>query len=168
MGVIGFNKLSDDHFQNGWHWLNGTELFFFFNKTSHSSGAILQNAHVSQKGNRAAKKCESVSGIFEEWITSRSENTSPLGQGMQKLEEISPFTPAVSNLKTFYSADLNVGEWWPARNRVTEWQRWARETETEEDEEWGEGGEETEGRVVLCGERCCQLSWSCVVLEFVF
>lgn len=30
MGVIGFNKLSDDHFQNGWHWLNETEGVFFW------------------------------------------------------------------------------------------------------------------------------------------
>lgn len=33
-----------------------------------------------------------------------------LGEGCREMQEISPFTPAVSNLKTFYSADLNVGE----------------------------------------------------------
>lgn len=49
MGVIGFNKFSDDHFQNGWHWLNETDfLFFFLNKTLRCSRAIIKCAFESK------------------------------------------------------------------------------------------------------------------------
>lgn len=62
---------------------------------------------MNQKGELGCKemsqehlKAESLPGL---------RTPQPLGKGCRN-SEISPFTPAVSNLKTFYSADLNVGE----------------------------------------------------------
>lgn len=64
VGVIGFNKWSDDHFQNGWHWLNETELFFFFfifffYGTLHSSRAIMKCAceWKRESGRKEMWKC---------------------------------------------------------------------------------------------------------------
>lgn len=53
IGVIGFNKLSDDHFRNGWHWLNEIELFL---QKLFTALGLLQNVHLSQKGELGCKE----------------------------------------------------------------------------------------------------------------
>lgn len=81
MGVIGFNKWNDDHFQNGWHWLNETELLFFFWQNSSPLWGIAKCA-CEWKRESGCKEMWKCLEMFEEWITSRSENTSALGQGV--------------------------------------------------------------------------------------
>lgn len=70
MGVLVFNKLSNDHFKNGWHWLIETELLLFLFVTAVGQ---FQEVLLSQRENQAAKKCECVSWTFEEWMSPRSE-----------------------------------------------------------------------------------------------
>lgn len=72
-----------------WNWsLLG---FFWVGTTLCSFRFHYKNVHKAERKNRTGKKCEIVPRIFEEWITSRSENCSTLGQRMQKVEKISPF-----------------------------------------------------------------------------
>lgn len=64
MGVIGFNKWSDDHFQNGWHWLNETELFISFLTKLFTP--------LGRKGKRVSmSEWERESGCKEMWNVSQ-------------------------------------------------------------------------------------------------
>lgn len=87
MGVIGFNKLSNDHFKNGWLWLNEIELFLV---NSILLEGFYKNVHLSQKGESVPGRDVKVSqGYLKDEFLAGLRTSQPFGKGKQKLEFLS-------------------------------------------------------------------------------
>lgn len=139
-GLLGLKKLSDDHFQNGWHWLNEMIFFFFC-----AAPGRLQNVHLSRSENQVAKKRDCVySGISEERNTFRSENISALGRRMPELgrERFLPL-PQLFPIRKHFTVQTRM---WSDDLRESKWQSDSSELERQRQGKMrnrGEGGEET-------------------------
>lgn len=147
MGVIGFNKLSDDHFQNGWHWLNETEGFFFGDCSRGEGGS--QNVHLSQRENRAAEKCIYIwrdiwrMNHFQVW-----EHLRPWARGAERCRRFLPLPQLFPIWKHF---TVQTWMWESDDLRESKWQSDSIELERRRQGKMRNGGREARRqKVELC------------------